>query len=181
MTFPGDLVLQLSGRLAAAFAADVLDGALVLLLVGLLLRLLPNPGAATRSVVWTGVLIVVAAMPFLPSGMARSAAQTLPQASHALRFAPVWSLRVVLVWLVASAVRAIGLVAGAWRLRRISLSAVPVPTLEGGGVQSVRSAGGFGPFGPALRFFCGRAAERHRLLFASRPHSRGPLPAALRV
>jgi beta-lactamase regulating signal transducer with metallopeptidase domain len=85
---------------------------------------LPPMSAALRSILWTGVLLVVTLLPFLPAGSAVVTAGHA--ATYTLRFAPMWSVAIASTWMLASLVRGAALVAASLRLRRIWRSAVPV-------------------------------------------------------
>ena len=116
----------LSSRLASSFIAETIHATFLLILVALLLKLLPALSAAARSVIWTAVLLLLLVMPFLP-GSAVSAAH-VSGSVQAVHFAPVWSVAIASVWLLASLVRAGGLLVSTLRLRRIWASAVELPT-----------------------------------------------------
>ena len=111
MTSP--LVLSFCEHLAATFSAELLHAAVLLLVVSAALRFLPAVRAATRSVVWTGVLLVVTLSPLVTTAL-RSG--PVPLAGHALQFAPAWSVGLAAVWLVWSLSRAVALVADGRRL-----------------------------------------------------------------
>ena len=117
-------LLRLSEHSTEALFTSAWQAGLLLAAVAIALRLLPRLTAATRSLLWTVALLVIAALPFLP---ARSA--TIPAlATHApvLHLNPAWSLAVAAVWLTLSLYRAAQLIASATRLRTIRDISNPV-------------------------------------------------------
>ena len=133
------LLLSFCEHLAATFSAELLHAALLLLVVAAALRLLPAVSAATRSVVWTGVLLVVTMSPFVTTAL-RSG--PVPLAGHAMQIAPAWSVALAAVWLVWSLCRSVALVADGRRLLGIWHGATPIADADEVAAQARLVAGG---------------------------------------
>ncbi len=112
---------MMSAALSEGLFAAVWQGALLVGLVALALRLLPAVPAAVRSGIWTVVFSILLAMHFVSTRAGGAGAS-----AHALHVLPGWSVAVAAVWLVLSSVRAAQLVASGLRLREIRRRAVPV-------------------------------------------------------
>lgn len=129
------LSTHLSAALTGALVSAIWQGALLVAFVALFLRLFPRLSAAARSVIWLNVFALLAVLHLLP--LLGPASQVAPghafppsvaQAiqAHALQIDPRWSLAVALLWLAASAYRAIGLLTGAVHVVRLARRAIPV-------------------------------------------------------
>ena len=118
-------MLALSERLSASLFADTLHALLLLGLVAAALRLLPSLSAATRSIVWTLVLVLVVGLPWLPAG---TGAHSIHLAGGPLEvhLASGWSLVLASLWLLGSLLRGVSLLRSGLRLRAVRRSAIPV-------------------------------------------------------
>ena len=110
---------------AAALIAAIWQGVILAAVVALTLRLLPALSAATRSLMWTATFALLVALHFLP---ALHPAPTASGTAHPLYVAPIWSVALMLVWLVLSLFRAVQFGLGVHRLREIDRRATPVTT-----------------------------------------------------
>ena len=118
-------LLGLSERSAVALLASIWHAGLLLAVVALALRLLPRLTAATRSLIWTAALLVIAALPLLPAESARSLGPVLGH-EGILRVNPAWSVAIAAVWIAFSLYRAAQLALSGVRLSEIRDHAVPV-------------------------------------------------------
>ncbi len=114
--------------LAGLLLASVWQGAVLALLVALGLRLLPGVSAATRSAIWTAVLLLILLSPALAWLVSASAAMS-DAMNHAapVHLAEGLSSTLILLWAAASAWRGAQLARGALRLRRLLRDAQPAP------------------------------------------------------
>jgi Zn-dependent protease with chaperone function len=124
-----------SGALTGALLAAIWQGILLAALVGLGLRLLPKTPAAVRFAIWFGVFLVVTALP-LASLWPRAAGSAVTSGHGAwLTLDARWSLAIGLVWLMASAVRAVTLVVAGFRVRALWRRATPVEVVAVSGLH----------------------------------------------
>ena len=108
----------------AAFVSGVWQGALLAAAVGLCLRLVPRATASLRFTLWTGVLIVVALLPWVESGASRHA--TISLHAPLLLVDERWSLGLAAVWATFSLLRACSLIVHGVHLWRLHREAEPV-------------------------------------------------------
>jgi len=113
-----------SAAAAGALVSAIWEGTILAAGVALCLHFVKGITAGIRSMLWTGVLLLVVLLHFVPlfafpsAGAARAGGMV-----HAdLR----WSVAILAVWGVVSLVRAVQLVNSAVRLRGIAKRAVPV-------------------------------------------------------
>jgi beta-lactamase regulating signal transducer with metallopeptidase domain len=132
---PVQVIEGLSGMAASAFVSGIWQGIVLAAGVALCLRLVPKTSAAVRFLLWSAVFVVLALLPFLRLGAARTAGGTAePISLHApLHVDMRWSFVIAAVWLVLSAIRAVGLALGAMQLRGIWKRATPMVNGVGGG------------------------------------------------
>ena len=112
-------LLSLSALAANALATSILQGLLLVTAIAVCLRLLPRIPAAARSIIWTVVFALVLALPLLPAHHTA--------APGAVAINVKWSMALLAVWFTLSLVRATQLVLSALALRRLALTATPVP------------------------------------------------------
>lgn len=115
-------VAQHSPLFAAALVASAWQGLLLTSLVALCLRPLSGLSAAARSAVWTGVLLLVAALPVLFLTSSRPASSPLA----VVHLEETVSLALVALWAAGSALRFAQLIGGAVRLRGVLRRATPI-------------------------------------------------------
>ena len=118
--------LSLAGHvptLAAVLVASVWQGLLLTLLVALSLRLFPGLPATARSAVWTAVLALVALLPVLLLCLSGAQSGSRPAILHVER---TFSLAIVILWGLSSALRFLLLAGSAVRLHGILRRAIPV-------------------------------------------------------
>jgi Zn-dependent protease with chaperone function len=114
------------GQATGALMAAVWQGILLAGVVGLGLRLLPKTPAAVRFAIWFGVFLVVTALPVaLVWPRAASGIETSGRGAW-LTLDARWSLAIAAVWVAASLVRAVTLVAAGFRVRALWKRATPV-------------------------------------------------------
>jgi beta-lactamase regulating signal transducer with metallopeptidase domain len=120
--------IELASRLAAsAFVSGIWQGIVLAAVVGLCLHAIPRTTAAIRFMVWSAVFLVVAMLPLLRSFALRTDGAIAERgALHAVHVDVRWSFAIAAVWLLLSAVRAVGLGLSAVRLRAIWKQATPV-------------------------------------------------------
>ena len=121
--------MALADTMAGALLSTVWEGAVLVAAVALALRLVPGISAALRTRLWLAVLAVLVVLPALHILLPDGVAKLVSQQAHALRplqVSAAWSVWLACAWAVLSLTRAVQLVAGAVRLRRIARSAVPV-------------------------------------------------------
>ena len=110
---------------AEALVAATWQGLILATCFALCLRLAPGLSPGRRSLLWMAVFLAVVLLHFAP--LALPAQAMLSSAADArLRISPAWSLALVCAWALLSASRAAHLVSGAFRLRRLALSSIPV-------------------------------------------------------
>ena len=98
----------------------------------IVLRLMPRISAAHRFAVWAAGFGIAAGLPFLPlihfgtNAAGTNGAGTAPQAQALLQIDARWGLAIAGLWVVASAIRGVGLLVHSIRLRRLWKTAKPV-------------------------------------------------------
>lgn len=98
----------------------------------IVLRLMPRISAAHRFAVWAAGFGVAAGLPFLPlihfgtDAAGTNGAGTAPQVQALLQIDARWGLAIAGLWVVASAIRGVGLLVHSIRLRRLWKTAKPV-------------------------------------------------------
>ena len=107
---------------ASSLVAAAWESVILLLAVSLCLRLLPGLSAATRSVVWTGTLVLAVVLPWVPSAHSGS----LHDAAAAVSMDESWGLGLVCLWSMLSAVRGIALLRSATRLYTVVRRSTPI-------------------------------------------------------
>jgi beta-lactamase regulating signal transducer with metallopeptidase domain len=118
---------QTSAAAAGALVAAIWEGLCLAAAVALILRLLPGIPAAARSIVWSAVMLLVVALPFLHFGQA-TAAGALHSAVHAVHIDERISLALIALWAAASLFRAAELIRSALYLRRIARNSTTIAT-----------------------------------------------------
>jgi beta-lactamase regulating signal transducer with metallopeptidase domain len=120
--------IEMASRLAAgAFVSGIWQGVVLAAVVGLCLHAIPKTTAAIRFMVWSAVFLVVAMLPLLRSfAFNTDDAIAGHGALHAVHVDVRWSFAIAAVWLLLSAIRAVGLGLSAVRLRTIWKQATPV-------------------------------------------------------
>jgi beta-lactamase regulating signal transducer with metallopeptidase domain len=115
-----------SAGASAALLAAIWQGAVLCAGVVLCLRLLPGLSAASRSVIWFNVFVLVLLLHSVPAFTAHAQA---PSVGHmpAIHLDSRWSLVIAAFWLSLSFWRAVQLALGAIHLHRLAGRAVPVP------------------------------------------------------
>jgi len=110
---------------ASALIAAAWQGAILVALVALALRLIPRLSATVRSLVWTAVLALAILLPLLP--FAAGTHETTSAASHStIHLAEGWSFALAAVWAAISLFKLVQLARSAWHLAAISRRAVEV-------------------------------------------------------
>ena len=117
---------ELSPFAAGFLFASVWQGVLLTAGLALCLRVFRGVAPAVRMALWTAVLPLVVVLP--------GAALLVPRAAagghRELHVGQDWSVAIVAVWLLFSAVRGLRLAGSAVRLLRLAARAVPVPASE---------------------------------------------------
>ena len=104
-----------SAAASGALVSAVWEGLLLTACVALCMRLLPGLTAARRSLIWTAVFLLVAALHFA-SWHSGSPVAISPAHHETLEVSARWSLVLALVWLALSLRRALGLASSTLRL-----------------------------------------------------------------
>lgn len=162
--------------LASAGAVGNLIGAIwegTVLAAGvfLCLRTLPRLSAASRSLVWLNVFLLLVLLHVLP---ALRASQVSASGAHRwqIDLDPRWSLAIAGVWLLLSLWKAVQLVAGAVHLHKLARRATPLDCN-----QSLRALLSLGPRGRAVELCTSDEVARPSVFGFFRP--RILLPPAL--
>ena len=135
-------VTGLSQAAAGSLVAAIWQGVLLAAAAGLGLRLLPKTPAAVRFAIWFGVFLLLAALP-IAALWPRRLADFAPPASHHgawLVLDERWCVALVGVWAVASAFRAVTLIAAALRVRALWRRATPIERLASMAAPNARRA-----------------------------------------
>jgi beta-lactamase regulating signal transducer with metallopeptidase domain len=114
-----------SAGASAALLAAIWQGAMLCAAVALCLRLLPGLSAASRSVIWFNVFVLVLLLHMVPAFSAHAQARSVGH-MPAIHLDSRWSLVIAAVWLSLSLWRAVQLALGAIHLHRLTGRAVPV-------------------------------------------------------
>lgn len=126
MTLAIDMLHGISPAAAGLLVASIWQSLLLTGAVALYLRLAPRVPAATRSALWTAVLVLIVLLPAI--------SQLVPHAhatsGHAVHLANDWSLGLVCFWAMLSLFRAVQLCLSATRLRTLARNAKPVEVNE---------------------------------------------------
>ncbi len=117
-----------SAAAANALLASVWEGAILALAVALSFRLLPRATANLRSVVWTAVLVIVAALPLRPllDGPAPHSTVATASGLHHVAIDTRWAVALVCLWALLSVARLTALLRSAIRLRQIARGATAI-------------------------------------------------------
>jgi beta-lactamase regulating signal transducer with metallopeptidase domain len=114
---------------AGALIAAAWQGAILVALVALTLRLIPRLSATVRSLVWTAVLALAVLLPLLPfAAHAHPAPAATPHA--AFHLAEGWSFALAALWAAISLVKLTQLIRSGFHLAAISRRAVEVDPAE---------------------------------------------------
>jgi beta-lactamase regulating signal transducer with metallopeptidase domain len=126
---------QAFGQKAAdTLVTSIWQGAVVVCLLEIATRLMPRVSAAHRFAVWSAGFGIVAVLPLVPflrfashtAAVSPAESSFMSGASHPLLQVDVrWALIIAAIWVVASLVRAVGLVVHSFRLRRLWKTAQP--------------------------------------------------------
>jgi len=130
----GSLRLPSSLQTAAPLAASALiaaawQGAILVGLVALALRLIPRLSATVRSLVWTAVLALAVLLPLLPFA-AHSDTATIATTHATLHLAEGWSFALAALWVAISLFKLAQLLRSAFHLAAISRRAVEIDPAE---------------------------------------------------
>ena len=110
---------------ASSLVAAAWESVVLVFGIALCLHLLRGLGAAARSVVWTGVLVLVMLLPALPWVLTEHGASSHDSVA-AVQVSEAWGVSLVCLWSLLSMVRALMLVRSAMRLRSVLQRATPV-------------------------------------------------------
>jgi beta-lactamase regulating signal transducer with metallopeptidase domain len=127
-----------SATAASALFAAIWQGTILALCVALCLRLLPRLSAATRSLIWMNVFLLLVLLHFGPSFMQHGAAGASLGVSPLHSFFPIhlamrWSIAIAGIWAALSLWRGVQLVLSAIQLHALAMRAMPFhadPALE---------------------------------------------------
>ena len=117
----------------ALLVTAIWQGAIVAACLAVSMRLASRVSAGLRFTLWTAGFLAVAGLPFFPL-LLRIFAHPALQSASALAATPRfsldfrWSVAICLLWAAVSLYRAVDLAAHTVRLRKLWLSAEPVPT-----------------------------------------------------
>lgn len=112
--------------IAGRLVTGVVESVVLLLATGLLVRLLPGLNATIRAAIWTGVLVMVVALPVAPMLLPTHDVAATGSRVGEIRFGEIWGLVLAALWCVISATRLGGLLRSAVRLRGMVRRAMPV-------------------------------------------------------
>jgi beta-lactamase regulating signal transducer with metallopeptidase domain len=118
------LYFHLSAAAAETLLSALWESLVLVTAVALCLRLVPRIGASSRSVIWTAVLLIVSALPFLP----RTTHPGTLLASAPVHANPLWSVALATLWATFTLFRAAQLLRSAWHLRGIARRSRAVET-----------------------------------------------------
>jgi beta-lactamase regulating signal transducer with metallopeptidase domain len=113
-----------SAAAAGSLVGAIWEGSVLAATVALCLHFVKGLSAAVRSLLWTGVLLLVVLLHFVPLLGTDLVATATP--GRALHVDLIWSLAIAGVWAVFSMARAAQLTNSALGLRRIARRATPV-------------------------------------------------------
>ena len=119
----------LSAGASSALLAAIWQGAALCACVALCLRLMPGLSAASRSMIWFNVFVLVTLLHMVPAFTARVQAfpgSHVPAIHPPIHLDPRWSVAIAGLWLSLSLWRAVQLVLGAIHLHHLARRAVPV-------------------------------------------------------
>ncbi len=115
---------HLVATLSAALLTAIWQGAALTLAVALCLRLIPAIRPAARSVIWTAVFLLIAALPLVAAlRLARVASPPSPAAVH---LDPRWAIALIAAWSSLTLLFAARLLFSAIRLSHIARRSVPI-------------------------------------------------------
>jgi beta-lactamase regulating signal transducer with metallopeptidase domain len=123
----------LSRIAATSVVSGLWQGVVLAAGVGICLRLVPKTTAAIRFGLWTVVFAILVVLPLLHA-YGFGAGGEMAGHGAIVQVDPRWSFAIAALWLVASLVRAVKLVAGGMQLRRIWRRATPVEAGSGLGL-----------------------------------------------
>jgi len=117
--------LLLSAAAANSLIAAVWEGTVLVVGVALCIRFLPRLSAASRSVIWLNVFLLLVLLHVLPS---IRGPEIVAQASHAPRIllSSGWSIAIAAAWVALFLIRGMQLIFSAMRLRRLAQQATPI-------------------------------------------------------
>ena len=129
----GALNLKALAQTSASRIADCLiEGALMAMFAGAVMRLARRQSASARFAVWFSALLSIAATPFLGAGLWRhSQVNVRPAAAHAFITLPEsWAFYLFGAWGLIAGWFLLGVARGLWRLHTLRKSCVPVDLLD---------------------------------------------------
>jgi beta-lactamase regulating signal transducer with metallopeptidase domain len=119
---------------AQAFAERMVNcvagGVAIALLAGLLLRLTGRRNAGTRFAVWYGILLIVAALPFLTGSVSTRVPGLARGAQPEVTLPASWAFFWLATWGVGAAVGLARICIGVWRVRKLRARASLLTPLE---------------------------------------------------
>lgn len=115
-----------SAAAVSALFSAIWEGSVLAVCVLVCLRLLPRLSAASRSVVWMNVFLLLVLLHIVPSFRELLGIGSSVHAS-AIRLDPRWSIALAGLWAMLSIWRGMQLILSAIRLRQLANRATPVP------------------------------------------------------
>jgi beta-lactamase regulating signal transducer with metallopeptidase domain len=122
----GETVRSAAQMTAGAVISGIWQGALLVTVTGLLLKVIPRTSATLRFIVWTAVFCVSAMMPLMSLARASRGTGAEAVATAHLQLDPRWSYALAGLWVAAALIRLGALAVQGLRLRSLWKSAVPV-------------------------------------------------------
>ncbi len=123
------LASPISAAAASALISAIWEGSVLAACVMVCLRLLPRLCAASRSMIWMNVFLLLVLLHFVPSMRAHAIDSGQVQAS-AIRLDLLWSVALAGLWGMLSVWRGTQLIVSAIRLRRLANRATPVRSTD---------------------------------------------------
>jgi hypothetical protein len=120
------ILTLLSAVAAGSLVSAIWQGVILAIGAALCLRSIKGTTAGLRSVLWTGVFLLVVLLHFVPLFMRGSSAVVPRMPGSILHLDLHWSLAIACVWGLFSLVRGVQLIQSAIGLRRIARRATPV-------------------------------------------------------
>lgn len=118
-------MLLVSSAIVSSLVSAIWEGSILALCVFGCLRIFPRLSAASRSIVWINVFLLLLLLHVVPSIRARADATALEHSS-AVYVSLWWSLAVAAVWAALTIWRSTELILSAIRLHRIACRATPL-------------------------------------------------------
>ncbi len=118
-------ILHISAPTVGSLFSAIWEGAILAACVALCLRMLPDLGAAARSVVWTIVFLLLILLHLLPSLDQHWSTDSMIHHSL-IQLDPLWGIAIAGVWAMLSLWRGVELLGSAVRLRKLAGRATPI-------------------------------------------------------